>query len=588
MILQSLAEFSKREGLVQDSAFEYAGVTWAIELGPDGSFWELHDLRVDSGGKKQKPVPRQMLVPKRSKRTVQDAQAEFLVDKAEYVLGVGESKADRLVRRREAFAKAIEGAAHGTKAPELKTVLSFLASDVSRAQCIAELEKVTLAANDLFCFRVDDAFIHDSESIKAYWKGRKAPSPGTADGPQCLLCGDAASPVRLHPNVKGLIGASTSGVPMVSFNNAAFESYGWKKNKNANVCEECATAYATALNRCLSSQFPDPKDPESRLTRQAYVLTENLTAVYWSDDSSSGIEALANAAVSDPDRAQSLLESPYKGAVTSRPLRFHCLLLQGAQGRATVRSYNAELIPHIQANLRNWFSQTAVRTDRALSLPQMLAALAVQRKYMKLPPGLSGEMYLAVLFGRQIPLQAVQLAVRRNLAEATVADGRAAIIQAWLARNPQQKERKPLVKLDPDYPSTGYQLGRLLAVCEQIQSKATGSHKVNKSFTDRFFSALSTRPTVVFQALITRTMTRLSQLGRTDNPTSLRRRLTEIVGQIGPGDLEHSLSLDQQAKFALGYFHERQARFSKTESATPADDTVPTEPDNSEFQLTSN
>jgi CRISPR-associated protein Csd1 len=586
MILQSLVEFSRREGLVQDPAFEYAGVTWAIEVGPDGSFWELHDLRVDSGGKTQKRVPRQMLVP-RSKRSGTNPPPRFLVDNAEFVLALGVADAERLERRRTQFVAAIQSAVNETKAPELQPVLEFLASPVARSQCIAELQQKGFASNDLFCFRVDGIFLHDLESVKSHWKKRTSEAAAATGTQQCLLCGNPASPARLHPNVKGLIGASTSGVPMVSFNKDAFESYGWAKNQNANVCEECAAAYATALNRCLSSQFPDPRDSESRLTRQAYVLTENLTAVYWSEDSSSGIENLANAVVSDPDRARALLEAPYKGAVTSRPLRFHCLLLQGATGRATVRSYNAELIPHVQDNVRNWFAQTAVRSDRALSLPQMLAALAIQRKYMKLPPGLSGEIYLAILFGRQIPLQAIQLAVRRNLAEAAVADGRAAIIQAWIARKPQQKERKPLLKLDPDYPSIGYQLGRLLAVCEQIQYRATDG-KVNKSLTDRFFPGLSTRPAVVFLALIKLTKTRLAQIRRRNDSNYLEKSLGDIVSKIGPGDLPPNLSLEEQAKFALGYYHERQARFSKSDAATPADDTSASEPDNSEFQLTSN
>jgi len=571
MILQSLADFSMREGLVQDSAFEYAGVSWAIEVGPDGSFWELMPLRVEAGGKGKKLIPRQMLVPKRSKRTVQELE-EFLVDKAEYVLGAGEADPGRLERRRNLFAKAIGQAAAATQVPELRAVAQFLANDAARLQCLAQLNAHGFASNDLFCFRVDDRFLHDIEAVRAYWKRKLIPGNATAEvsGTQCLICGKVGSFARLHPNVKGLAGASTSGVPVVSFNQPAFWSYGWENNKNAAVCEDCAAAYATALNRCLSSQFPDPAEPESKLTRQAYVLAKNLTAIYWSDDSSSGIESLAEAAVSDPGRVQTILESPWKGAATAKPLRFHCLLLQGAQGRATVRSYSAELIPKVQQNVRKWFEHTAARTDRALSLPQILSALAVRRKYMKLPPDISRELYLAVLFGLPIPRQLVQLAVRRNLAEAAVADGRAAIIQAWLSRKLEQEGRNPIVKLDPNYDSVGYQLGRVLAVCEQIQYRATDGGKVNKSLTDRFFPALSTRPSFVFQALIKLTKSRLAQIRRRKDSTYLERSLQEVVANLGPDDLTGNLSLDEQARFALGYYHERQARFAKSETQPTA------------------
>jgi CRISPR-associated protein Csd1 len=365
----------------------------------------------------------------------------------------------------------------------------------------------------------------------------------------------------------------------VSFNQKAFWSYGWENNENAPVCEDCASGYATALNRCLSAQFPDPKDPESKLTRQAYVLTESLTAVYWSDDSSSGVEAWAKAAVSDPDQAKALLSAPYHGGVTSRPLRFYCLLLQGAQGRATVRSYHSELISKVHQNLRDWFEQIAVRSDRVLSLLEMLAALAIRRKSAKLPPNLTGEIYLAILFGFQIPRQVVQLAVSRNRAEADVSPGRAALLQAWLGRKPQSNERTPLVTLDPDYPSTGYQLGRLLAVCEQIQYKASDG-KVNKSITDRFFPALSSRPLFVFSSLMRLSELRLAQIRRRNDSTYLKRKLGEIIDKILPGEIPSHLSLEEQAKFALGYYHQYQANFTGSTTPVPPGDVGATDSSN--------
>jgi CRISPR-associated protein Csd1 len=255
--------------------------------------------------------------------------------------------------------------------------------------------------------------------------------------------------------------------------------------------------------------------------------------------------------------------------VTSRPLAFHCLLLQGAQGRATVRSYVADTIDKIRDNIRRWLDETKVGMPRALSLVQILSGLAVQGEARGLPPGLWGEMYLAVLFGRAIPRNALQLALVRNRAEGNVNYNRAALVQAWVNRNPAFQERKKLVSLDPEYPSAAYQLGRLLAICENVQYRQRGGN-ANKTVVDRYFPALSTRPRYVFAQLMRLTELHLGKLQRQGEARFHRARVAEVVGKLAPGDLPAHLSLEEQALFALGFYHQRQANFSR--AAAPSTD----------------
>lgn len=568
MILQSLAEFARRESLVENPCFQYAGVVWAIDVGVNGEFRNLFDLRSETGeGKKKRLLPRQMLIPKRSKRTMKPL-AEFLVDKPEYVLGLGEENAARLEQRRQLFAEDVRAAAQDSGCAEARCVVQFLDSAEALAACAQDLKERGYASNDLLCFRIGSVYLHDLDAMKEYWRKRSESKEGCTA--QCLVCGKLARMARLHPNIKGLAGASTSGVPIVSFNAAAFESYGLERNRNAPVCEDCAVAYTEALNRCLTDQRPDPADKESKLPRQAHRLSENLTAVYWADEANSGIERAADAAINDPEVARALLEAPWRGgSVTSRPLAFHCLLLQGAQGRATVRNYVADTIGNIRENIRRWLDETKVGTPRALSLVQILSGLAVQGDARGLPPGLWGEMYLVVLFGRPIPRNALQLALARNRAEGNVNYNRAALLQAWVNRNPAFQERKKLVSLDPEYPSAAYQLGRLLAICENVQYRQRRGN-ANKTVVDRYFPALSTRPRCVFAPLIRLTELHLGQLRRRDDASYLRKKLTEVMGKLAPGDLPAQLSLEEQALFALGFYHQRQANFSGAAAPVPA------------------
>ena len=572
MILQSLAEFARRESLVVDPCFQYAGVSWAIDVRANGEFRNLFDLRSETGeGKKKRLLPRQMLIPKRSEPTSQDC-ADFLVGKPEYVLGVGEEDAARMKRRRQLFADDVRAAAQGSGCVEAGAVAQFLDNVEAGAACTQALIKHGYASGDLMCFRRGRVYLHDLDGLKDYWRRRSEAKEGGIA--QCLVCGARAPMARLHPKINGLPGAFPS-IPIVSFNEAAFESYGLEGNRNAPVCEGCAVAYTTALKRCLTDQFPDPADAESKLPKQSHWLSKNLTAVYWSDESNSGIEKVVDAAITEPEVARALLEAPWRGgSVTSRPLQFHCLLLQGAQGRATVRSYVADTIDGIRDNIRRWLDETKVGISPALPLWQILSGLVVKRDKRGLPPGLSGEMYLAVLFGSAIPRNALQLALVRNRAEGNVSYNRAALVQAWVNRNPAFQERRKLVSLDPEYPSAAYQLGRLLAICENVQYRQRGGN-ANKTVVDRYFPALSTRPRYVFAQLMRLTELHLGQLQRQGDARHLRKKVAEVVGKLAPGDLPAHLSLEEQALFALGFYHQRQENF--TGAAAPASDASQTD-----------
>jgi CRISPR-associated protein Csd1 len=67
----------------------------------------------------------------------------------------------------------------------------------------------------------------------------------------CLVTGDRDRISRLHPAVKGVWGAQTSGANIVSFNLDAFRSFRREQGANAPIGERATFAYTTALNHLL-------------------------------------------------------------------------------------------------------------------------------------------------------------------------------------------------------------------------------------------------------------------------------------------------------------------------------------------------
>lgn len=117
-----------------------------------------------------------------------------------------------------------------------------------------------------------------------------------------------------------------------------------------------------------------------------------------------------------------------------------------------------------------------------------------------------------------------------------------------------------------------YRLGRLLSAYEQLQRRAQGGN-LNRTLVDRYFGAASTRPGTVFPQLVRLSQNHLSKLGQSGS--YYQSLITGIVDGIG--SFPSMLTLEEQGRFALGYYHQRQAFFrSAKDKEQTTEETVPT------------
>lgn len=592
MILRALKELAEREGLVAHPDFDPCEVRYLVTIGPDGrvhgDIQDTLDVPVRASKGRARAAVKQ--VPKRSKRTTQD-QAEFLVDKAEYVFGWGE-KQERARKRHGLYVEEVKQAFAATGDEALRALLRLLESLARQEATIPR--PADWQEGDLIGFQYSSdpdgpRLISSREEVVRYWArrrreleaaatrrtgkpGSKTAKEGLGGETQCLVTGKVGEPVRLHPKIKGIppVAETKGGVPLTSINAEAFDSYELSALGCAPVSPEAADAYEKGLNRLLAAAYPSPGDG-TPLPRRNFRLSDATVVVFWSRNDSPVIDLFAESVHhADPEAVAALYSSTWKGRPIKLddPSEFYALTLSGGQGRATIRGWFESTVRDVIQNVRGHFDDlkiVAVGGGQVQSFPlwQLLRRTAVQGKPENVHPNLAATAFDSVLKGWLYPRMLLEAALRRARAERSVCSYRAALIKAYLVRARRLgrlpsdfPEVKPM--LDRDCTTPAYRLGRLFAVLEKVQADATNA---STTIRERFYGAASATPVVVFGQLLRKAPHHLAKL---DHATFYEKLIQEIMCALQPPrPFPTSLTLEEQGLFAVGYYHQRQALFTK-------------------------
>jgi CRISPR-associated protein Csd1 len=590
MMLQALHDLAMRENLLSDPDYEWKPVAWLVHVSKEGGLLGIqgtHTVLETEGKRKPRPVPKSFLVPRQPVRT-SGARAFFLVDKAEYLLGIDPDEKrpkSKLEARFQLFRREVATCLEKTGDEGVQAV-AFLLEDIASTKVEVKLPE-ECAANDLFGFVYApdiELLVSSRPRVIEYWKElRKAEEDVKRE--RCLVTGKIEPPTDLHIQLKKLPGASTSGVPLVAFNAAAFESHGWKSNENAPVSRAAAEAYGTALNRLLHPAWPDPDQEGLSLPRQNIVLSSDTVVCYWAAAMKHEfVTAFSGLLQADIDQVPELYHSIWWGRPPAKidSSAFYALTLTGIQGRAIVRDWFESTIDQVQANLSQHYADldlvrnTPPPKERSLPpqipLRPLLRSLAVHGEDKRLPAALATQVFHAALAHTPYPFGLLQRAIERTRAEITRdswadlerRDARASLIKAVLNRrrrfNPDSATRYKEVKreMDPHNTNQGYLLGRLIAVIERIQEVALG--EVNATVVDKFFNGASAAPLPVFTRLDKNSKHYLRKIRQTKPRKTLvfyERLIGDINWHFKPdeGGYPTTLSLEDQGLFIIGYHH---------------------------------
>lgn len=598
MLLQALNCYY--DILMQDRNIEIApfgystvGVSFALDISDQGVLLDILPLFEQAQrGNKTVDVARTMILPAQVKRAVNIAP-NFLWDNPVYVLGISdqdEAKPRYSRERFEAFRQFHKELLSGVDNQAAKAVLAFLERyDPREARAnpsiAGRLDALLKGGNLVLLFR--GAFVHDNSSIRRAWENYCS-MQGT-DPMQCLVTGEVAPTARLHPSLKRIRGAQSSGATLVGFNAAAYESYNRSQGQNSPVSERATFAYSTALNFLLSDANPN---------RRFYM--GDTTVVYWAESKNrayetafAGIivpeyvdedeieqtgrkkaEAALSATAEKVKRTQVFDLKAMLADLENENPRFYVLGLTPNAARVSVRFFVTDPFQTIVDNIMAHYRDLGIIKEfdnqpSYLTVRHILDETVSKKSRDKdASPLLCGAVFRSILANAPYPTALYYAVINRIRADmddsskgvTKINYARVAIIKAYLLRKYRHQhdhvfQEVLTMALNERSTHPAYVLGRLFAVLEKVQQEAIGN--VNASIKDRYFTSACASPANVFPILL-----RLSQhhIAKAEYGYVRDRRIQEILGllDVESNPIPTRLTLDEQGVFVLGYYHERK------------------------------
>lgn len=568
MILKALYDYYHRSEDLPDLGMERKEIGFIIVIDKCGRFLRFEDRR-----KADKKSAQKFLV-KRSVERSSAPVANHLYDNSQYVFGYSD-KGD-LESMRKYFdtfkAKVKEIYEMFSDNEAIKAVHAFYQQEPSvmvetmqNDPLWTEIAKSLSKKYSTFSFLIEgDTTIvaSKSELIDLDDNGKE-----TAEK-LCLVTGNLSKIVEV--TAATMTPGSQAKAKLVAFQvNSGYDSYGKSKGHNAPISEEAEFAYTTALNHLLLSESHNRFTIGSR------------TYLFWASSNSEASEkaeeslfALLGRAEEgdDPNRRIKLVHdtfmSIYNGKLSAnKDDRFFILGLAPNSARIAVVYWNEIPLREFAGVISRHFEDMEVvapRRDKKpyVGLHSILGNVTLGGKSSDAIPNLPDAVVKSIFQGLPYPAALFQACIRRIRAEQSVSIGRAAIIKAYLNRLNNYNNHKNLnIMLDKENQNQGYLCGRLFAVLDKIQEDANGIHSIR----ERYMNAASATPAMVFATILNLSSHHLEKLN--DGKQVFYEKLKqEIISKIDANGFPTHLDLQEQGRFFVGYYHQRQDLFTTKES----------------------
>ena len=577
MILQALVSYYETlaaRGELPQPGWAPVKVSYVLNLDDQGDITTVVCIKEEvTRGKKKALVPQTIQLPAPVKRTV-GVTANFLCDNSSYILGADKKgKPKRSLECFQACKTLHETLLVSVEEPAARALLSYFdhwqPEKLTEHPAFAHQDMEDLLASANLIFRYRGRYLHEIPAIRQAWQDYYNNSQDSQQFP-CLVTGKLAPVAQLHPSIKGIYGAQSSGAALVSFNAPAFCSYDREQGLNAPTSQYAAFAYGAALNYLIATQNTRVGD---------------VTLLFWAE---SGEEAYADAlkrfGFGGGDEDDQYKEEDLKGLMESLAegadvewdgtridpnMTFYILGISPNAARLSVRFFLRNSFGQFIRSVKAHYDRLEIvrpSFDPFDNIPvwRMLKETVNPNSREKKPAAdMAGDTLRTILTNTPYPATLLNGVTLRIRADREMNRTRAAILKAYYLknRNPFVPEEVLTVSLNQDSNHEAYVLGRLFSVLEAIQSDANPG--INATIRDKYFSSASATPGVVFPTLVNLAQKHLRKLDE-GKKIFYDKQLTELMSKLGE-TYPNRMNLPQQGAFQLGYYHQTQYRFTKKE-----------------------
>lgn len=572
MILKALYDYYYRCGNLPAPGMEEKEIGFIIVLSKEGRFLRFEDCRAD------KNKGRIYLVKKHVSRS-SAAIANYLYDNGAYVLGYSDKQdnEDKVRSYFDTFVKKVKSIQDEMPDnPDIQILMNFYAQ--GRETILAEIEQDPLWEDikknlskkySIFSFRIegDLKILAEKKELLLVDNGSRN------DGSQglCIVTGNKGELV--DTTTATMIAGSQATAKLVAFQvNSGYDSYGKEKCGNAPISQEAEFAYTTALNTMLQ------KGSHNRF------MVGNRTFVFWAsskeeaaEQAEEGLFDLLGYSEEKEDNPNAKIEQVrkvfnaiYSGSIkTNLEDYFYILGLAPNSARIAVVYWSETPLRVFAGKILQHFADMEIIDTRKEKKPYMgikeiLSAVTSGGKQSESTPNLPESIIKSIFQGTPYPYTLLSACVRRIRAESADNNAtritRIAIIKAFLNRQ-NDNDKKIELMLDKSNTNQGYLCGRLFAVLARIQEEANGISSIR----ERYMNAASSTPSSVFATILNLSSHHLENMSNEGKKVFYEKLKQEIIDKISADGFPAHLDLQDQGRFFVGYYHQRQDFFTKKE-----------------------
>lgn len=597
MLIRALCDYAEKQadtGIPE--GWQEQGIHYRILLTPEGEIKDIIDVQEEveisqkNGKKKTVLRPRKAVLPARTQKTAIDSN--IIEHRPLYIFGL-EYDTDRKCfsadspkaqKSHAAFVKHETAYFDGLDSPICTAYRKFLEhwnpAEMAAHPALEKIGRNYKGAYFGFALGIDNANLEEDAQFKERYSVNRN-TTGAADEETvlsvCGIFGKELPAARIHDKISGFPGGQASGCVLVGMKETAYQSYGKTQSYNSNISEQAMKIYTKTLNALIADKIH-------------HKVIGDLVLVYFAmktDDAAEcelfsllGLDTNTQTEESqkqDNKRLNDLMLEVCRGEINALPdngmdedTLFYIAGLTPNASRICQKFIVRNRFGDIIANLvRHQHDLQIGSNTRQISFSQIEKQLVSPKSTNeKVSPPLMTAIMLAALNGTRYPDGLLSAVIRRVNTDSDeeknyfikLNDIRAGIIKACLNRK-ANKEEIGMV-WDETNQNPGYLCGALFAIYEKIQQDAADT-KLNRTIKDAYFASACSRPASVFPKL-----DRLSANHQKKLNDGSKIYYQQLIGNLMnglDGAFPPILSLDDQGRFIIGYYHMNRRLWTASE-----------------------